>query len=47
MRVGILGSQAGALGEQLIAPVGTCHTYNLNDVARSVVDHRALRARPP
>jgi hypothetical protein len=41
---GVLSHQAGALGQQFIAAIGSRHTNILTDLARSVVDYRALRA---
>ena len=42
---GVLGYQPGALGEELLGPLGAIHTIIFNDLARSVVDNRAPRLR--
>jgi hypothetical protein len=41
----VFGDQSSALGEQLLDPVAALHFTILTRIARSVVDHRALRAQ--
>ncbi len=45
-KIGV-GNQPGAVSEQLVGPVGACHTTIPASPARSVVDYRALRAPTP